>query len=79
MLLGYFKYFNFLVQAAGTLWTLVTGSSQGFPAFREIALPIGISFYTFQALSYVVDVYRGETEVQKSYVNMLLYVSFSLS
>lgn len=76
LLLGYFKYFNFLVQAAGTLWTLVTGSSQGFPAFREIALPIGISFYTFQALSYVVDVYRGETEVQKSYVNMLLYVSF---
>ena len=75
LLLGYFKYFNFVVQAVNGLWTFFGGAGT-LANFREIALPIGISFYTFQALSYVVDVYRGETQVQKSYINMLLYVSF---
>ncbi len=42
----------------------------------EIALPIGISFYTFQALSYVIDVYRGDTRVQKNFAKLLLYISF---
>ncbi|MBO6065455.1 MAG: MBOAT family protein, partial [Lachnospiraceae bacterium] len=42
----------------------------------KLALPIGISFYTFQALSYVVDVYRGHTEKQKSFFRLLLYISF---
>lgn len=39
------------------------------------SLPIGISFYTFQILTYIIDVYRGETEVQKKFYNLLLYVS----
>ena len=43
---------------------------------REIILPIGISFYTFQILSYVIDLYRGKTRVQKNYLLLLLYVSF---
>lgn len=42
----------------------------------EIPLPIGISFYTFQALSYVIDVYRDETPVQKNFAKLLLYISF---
>ncbi len=42
----------------------------------KLTLPIGISFYTFQALSYVIDVYRGETAVQKNFFRLLLYVSF---
>lgn len=42
----------------------------------EIALPIGISFFTFQALSYVIDVYRDEVQSQKSVFNVMLYVSF---
>lgn len=42
----------------------------------EIPLPIGISFYTFQALSYVIDVYRGDTRVQKNFAKLLLYISF---
>lgn len=42
----------------------------------EIALPIGISFYTFQALSYVIDVYRGDTQVQKNFPKLLLYIAF---
>ena len=48
----------------------------GFPdEVLQIALPIGISFYTFQLLSYVVDVYRGEVAAQKSFPALLLYVS----
>ncbi len=42
----------------------------------EIRLPIGISFYTFQALSYVIDVYRGDAEKQRSFPRLLLYISF---
>ena len=42
----------------------------------KLALPIGISFYTFQALSYVIDVYRGKDESQKSIINVGLYISF---
>ena len=42
----------------------------------NIALPIGISFYTFQALSYVIDVYRGQEKSQKNFFNLLLYISF---
>lgn len=45
-------------------------------AFKNIALPIGISFFTFQAMSYVIDVYRGDVEVQKNPFYLALYVSF---
>lgn len=64
-LIGYFKY-------AG----LICGVFGPVPAFvQKIALPIGISFYTFQLLTYVVDVYRGEAEPQKRYWNVLLYAA----
>ena len=64
-LIGYFKY-------AG----LICGIFGQVPEFvRNIALPIGISFYTFQLLTYVVDVYRGEAPAQKSYWNVLLYAA----
>ena len=64
-LIGYFKYAGLICGIFGTP-----------PAFiRRIALPIGISFYTFQLLTYVVDVYRGEAEAQKSYRNVLLYAA----
>lgn len=72
LLLGYFKYYNF---AAETVNSLFGGGSELIPAIH-VALPIGISFYTFQALSYVVDVYRGENRAQKNPVNMMLYISF---
>ena len=45
-------------------------------SLKQIALPIGISFYTFQILSYVIDLYRGEIKVQKNFFHLLLYVSF---
>ena len=70
LLLGYFKYYNFL---AGTINRLI--ANQLLPA-RDIALPIGISFFTFQALSYVIDLYRGNCNVQKNFFNLALYVSF---
>jgi len=64
-LIGYFKY-------AG----LICGIFGEVPQFvRNIALPIGISFYTFQLLTYVVDVYRGEAQAQKRYLNVLLYAA----
>lgn len=67
-LLGYFKYATFLLENLQALTT--------FPSVvPEIILPIGISFYTFQLLSYVVDVYRGEVRAQRRYWVLLLYAS----
>lgn len=73
LILGYFKYFNFLVQSVGSAISFFCGASS--LNVREIALPIGISFYTFQALSYVIDVYRGEAKAQKNFLHLLLYIS----
>ena len=64
-ILGFFKYTGFFVSSVAN----VTGADLTIP---EIVLPIGISFYTFQLISYVVDVYRGEVEAQKSYWKLLL-------
>ena len=64
-LIGWFKYAGLVSSLFGPV-----------PEFiAKIALPIGISFYTFQLLTYVVDVYRGEAPVQKNYFNVLLYAS----
>lgn len=68
LILGVFKYLVFLLTNIQEL----TGSPESIP---EIALPIGISFYTFQLLSYVIDVYRGDTEAQPKYWLLLLYAS----
>lgn len=64
-LLGFFKY--------GKMFASVFGEPPAFIA--KIALPIGISFYTFQLLSYVVDVYRREVKPQKQYWHVLLYAA----
>ena len=68
-LLGVFKYAGMI---SGTVCSLI-GITVSPPA---IELPIGISFYTFQALSYVIDVYRGDVEAQSNYAKVLLYISF---
>ena len=67
--LGYFKYINFAIDNVNKVWGI------GFE-FEDVSLPIGISFYTFQALSYVVDVYRGQVKPQKNLMKMGLYISF---
>ena len=64
-LIGWFKYAGFLFSFFGPVP----------PVIQKIVLPIGISFYTFQLLTYVVDVYRGEAAAQKSYWNVLLYAA----
>ena len=64
----FFKYTNFL---ADTLQPLLRFEG----VIPEIVLPIGISFYTFQLLSYVADVYKGDTEAQESYWMLLLYAA----
>lgn len=69
LLLGFFKYTPLVV---GTLRSLPVFSFLPMP---EIALPIGISFYTFQAMSYVIDAYRGNCAVQKNYLIFGTYVS----
>lgn len=68
VLLVFFKYFGFLVESTNTLFGI------SIP-YRELALPIGISFYTFQEISYIVDVYRGKVKAQQSLVKYALYVS----
>ena len=66
-----FKYAGFFV----TSLNRVLPETAALPV-PKLSLPIGISFYTFQALSYVIDVYRGRTEVQRNFFRLLLYVSF---
>ena len=64
----FFKYTDFFILTANSLF----GSS--LDPLR-LALPIGISFYTFQAISYNIDVYRGDTPAQKNIINLALYIS----
>jgi D-alanyl-lipoteichoic acid acyltransferase DltB (MBOAT superfamily) len=73
-ILGFFKYFNFFVDnvhaalaAAGLPWDT--------PALR-ILLPVGISFYTFQAMSYTIDVYRGELRARRSLLDLATFIAF---
>lgn len=68
-ILGIFKYAIFFVDSINGLLHLDIPCPQ-------IDLPVGISFFTFQAVSYVVDVYRGKAEVQKSFPKVLLYIAF---
>ena len=69
VVLGFFKYFNFFVDTFAAL----IGSPLGT---LSIILPVGISFYTFQALSYVIDVKRKKIEPERDFVRLALYLSF---
>ncbi len=66
--LGYFKYADFFI----TNFNAATGLSV---PLLQLALPIGISFYTFQILSYVIDVYRGDVPAQKNPITLAAYIS----
>lgn len=68
--LGYYKYAGFAVSLLNRL------AHHEIMSVPQIALPIGISFFTFQAISYIVDVYRKDTEYSKSVVNVALYIAF---
>ncbi len=68
-LLFIFKYLNFFIQNINAIFSANITQT-------KIVLPIGVSFFTFQAISYVIDVYRGDGEVQKNPLNVGLYIAF---
>ncbi|MGE0814092.1 MAG: MBOAT family protein [Vicinamibacterales bacterium] len=73
-MLGVFKYFNFFVENVHDVLALA-GLHVATPLL-QVALPAGISFYTFQALSYTVDVYKGEMRARRNAVDFALFVAF---
>jgi D-alanyl-lipoteichoic acid acyltransferase DltB (MBOAT superfamily) len=72
--LGFFKYFNFFVDSVHAGLTLL-GMPTSLPVL-QVVLPVGISFYTFQSLSYTIDVYRGRLRACRSLLDFALFVAF---
>lgn len=68
-ILAYFKYMNFGIHMIDRFFNIHMD-------MLDIALPVGISFFTFQAMSYVIDVYRGEVKAERNLLNVGLYISF---
>ncbi len=73
-MLGFFKYFNFFVQSWVDAWAKVGVNIEG--STLNIILPVGISFYTFQTLSYTIDIYRKQLEPAKSFIDFAAFVTF---
>ena len=73
-ILFFFKYYNFFVDTINILYTKLHIHTQ-IPAFN-VLLPVGISFYTFQALGYSIDVYRGTVKAEKNIITYALFVTF---
>lgn len=73
VILAFFKYYGFFLSSLQDL-LFATGLERDLP-FLQIVLPVGISFFTFQAISYVVDVYRGEVRARENPLDVLLYIS----
>lgn len=73
-ILGFFKYFNFFVDSFGAVLESF-GMQANLPSLR-IILPVGISFYTFQTLSYTIDIYRKKLEPTKDFITFALFVSY---
>jgi alginate O-acetyltransferase complex protein AlgI len=73
-MLGFFKYGNFLLE--NFQWLLAQGGIHYQPPVLDLFLPIGISFYTFQSMSYTLDIYRGTSEPTRSLRDFILSVSF---
>ncbi len=69
-----FKYYNFFVELSGPI-TTIFGLDVSFLK-HELLLPIGISFYTFQTMSYTIDLYRGEKVLEKDFLKFAVFVSF---
>jgi alginate O-acetyltransferase complex protein AlgI len=69
-ILGYFKYRGFVLENLSLLGTKLD------PRFSQVILPLGISFYTFHAISYMVDVYRGRVAPHRNFLDVALYIAF---
>lgn len=74
-ILVFFKYFNFGIENYNALMTAMGFQEAQFLGFWRIVLPLGISFYTFQSMSYVIDVYRGDAKVVHNFIDYACYVS----
>ena len=76
-LLGFFKYWNFALSTAEAVAQRAGAPAHGLsPLYLGLALPVGISFYTFESMSYVIDVYRRDLPACRSYPQYLLFVAF---
>ena len=74
LLLLWFKYINFAIENVNHFLEII-GASKVMPYF-DIILPVGVSFYTFQAVGYVIDVYRGKISAEKNILRYGLFISF---
>ena len=74
-LLGFFKYFNFGMESWNFLMDGMGFEAASYQNFLRITLPLGISFYTFQSMSYSIDVYRGEAQAIRNPLDFACYVS----
>ena len=73
-ILAFLKYFGFCADSVHSLLEML-GISYTEPSFNFI-VPLGISFYTFQSMGYVIDVYRGKVNAEKNFGKLALFVSF---
>jgi D-alanyl-lipoteichoic acid acyltransferase DltB (MBOAT superfamily) len=73
-MLGYFKYFNFFAESLQA--ALARGGVNVALSHLEVVLPIGISFYTFQSMSYVIDIYRRDIKPTRNFIEFAAFVSF---
>ena len=74
VILGFFKYYNFFAASFKELFEQF--GLQVHPYILEIALPVGISFYTFHGMSYVFDIYRGKTKPISNFIDYAVFVCF---
>jgi alginate O-acetyltransferase complex protein AlgI len=74
-LLGFFKYFNFGLDNYNSLVAALGLSSWHWDTALRVTLPLGISFYTFQSMSYTIDVYRGDARAVRSFIDFACFVS----
>ncbi len=74
LMLAFFKYFNFTLDTFASVCRILSIPVQTWT--KKILLPAGISFFTFQALGYCIDVYRGNIEPERNFIKYLLFVSF---
>jgi len=73
--LAYFKYFNFFIDSFNNLITNIGLQSLRLTDVISVTLPLGISFYTFQAMSYTIDVYRGHVAASRSFLKIATYIT----
>ncbi|MGD9823870.1 MBOAT family O-acyltransferase [Desulfobacter sp.] len=73
--LGYFKYYNFFIENALDFLNAIGLESVFLASATKVSLPLGISFYTFQAMSYTIDVYRGKVSATRSFTKFAAYVT----